>query len=286
MNNTLITISIAYPGAPASLIEGFITTRLEKSIAGAEGIDYMTPTSTQGVSTINVFFIKLNFDPNVVFTDIMSKVAQVQNDLPRESQLPVIQKLTGTQTALMYISFSSDQMSSEQVSDYLNRVVQPKIETVFGVSQTEILGGQTFAMRVWLNTKRMAALNVTPTDVTQALINNNFESVVRQTKGDFITLYIKAKMDIGDKQAFENLVTKEVNATLIRIRDISRVEIGAEDYDSSVYMNGKSTIFVAVNTTPTANPLSVIANVKKILPNLEKEYPPSLHLKVVYDATE
>ncbi|AIT63232.1 efflux RND transporter permease subunit [Coxiella burnetii] len=285
MNNTLITISTAYPGAPASLIEGFITTRLEKSIAGAEGIDYMTSTSTQGVSTINVF-IKLNFDPNVAFTDIMSKVAQVQNDLPRESQLPVIQKLTGTQTALMYISFSSDQMSSEQISDYLNRVVQPKIETVFGVSQAEILGGQTFAMRVWLNTKRMAALNVTPTDVTQALINNNFQSAAGQTKGDFITLYIKAKTDIGDKQAFENLVIKEVNGTLIRIRDIGRVELGAEDYDSSVYMNGKSAIFVAVNTTPTANPLSVIANVKKILPDLEKEYPPSLHSKVVYDATE
>ena len=157
MNNTLITITTSYPGAPASLVEGFITTRIEKSIASAEGIDYMTSTSTEGTSTINVY-IKLNFDPNVAFTDIMSKVAQVQNDLPKEAQLPVIQKLTGSQTALMYIGFSSDQMTAEQITDYISRVIQPKIETVFGVSQAQILGGQTFAMRVWLDTKRMAAL--------------------------------------------------------------------------------------------------------------------------------
>lgn len=285
MNNTLITVSTSYPGAPASLVEGFITTRIEKSIASAEGIDYMTSTSTEGSSTINVF-IKLNFDPNVAFTDVMSKVAQVQNDLPKESELPVIQKLTGTQTALMYVSFSSDQMNPEQITDYISRVVQPKIETVFGVSQAQILGGKTFAMRIWLNTVRMAGLGVTAKDVVQALLQNNFQSAAGQTKGDYIALYIKAKTDIQSTKSFEDLVVKNVNGTLIRIRDIGHADLGSETYDSSVYMNGKTAIFVGVSATPTANPLSVINQVKKILPQLQAVYPPTLHSTVVYDATK
>lgn len=285
MNNTLITITTSYPGAPASLVEGFITTRIEKSISSAEGIDYIKSISTEGTSTIDAF-IKLNFDPNVAFTDIMSKVAQVENDLPKESELPVIQKLTGTQTALMYISFSSDQMSREQITDYISRVVQPKIETVFGVSQAQILGEKTFAMRVWLNTTRMAALDVTAKNVVDALLKNNFQSAAGQTKGNYIALYVKAKTDIQNKRSFENLVVKKVNDTLIRIRDIGHVELGAESYDSSVFMNRKTAIFVGVNVTPTANPLSVIGDVKKILPQLEAVYPPTLHSTVVYDATK
>jgi len=285
MDNTLITVSTSYPGAPASLVEGFITTRIEKSIASAEGIDYMTSTSTQGSSTINVY-IKLNFNPNVAFTDIMSKVAQVQNDLPKESQLPVIQKETGSQTALMYIGFNSDKMTPEQITDYITRAVQPKIQTVFGVSQAQILGAQTFAMRIWLNTIRMAALSVTANDVVQALQKNNFQSAAGQTKGDYISLYIKAETDVQNKEAFENLVVKKANGTLIRIRDIGRVTLGAESYDSDVYMNGKPAIFMAVSSTPTANPLNVISGIKKILPDLKSLYPPTLESKVVYDATK
>ncbi len=285
MDNTLITVSTFYPGAPASLVEGFITSRIEKSIASAEGIDYMTSTSTEGTSTINAY-IKLNFDPNVAFTDVMSKVAQVQNDLPRESQLPVIQKETGSQTALMYIGFNSDQMSSEQITDYISRAVQPKLETVNGVSQAQILGDKTFAMRIWLNTIRMAALGVTAKDVVQALQENNFQSAAGQTKGDYISLYIKAETDIQNEQAFENLVVKKVKGTLIRIRDIGHVKLGAETYDSSVYMNGKPAIFMGISSTPTANPLNVISDVKKILPQLKALYPPTLESRVVYDATK
>ena len=266
-------------------MEGFITTQIEKSIASAEGIDYMTSTSTEGTSTINVF-IKLNVDPNVAFTDIMSKVAQVQNDLPKESELPVIQKLTGTQTALLYIGFNSNQMSQEQITDYITRAVQPKIETVFGVSQAQILGGQTFAMRIWLNTARMASLGITAQDVVQALLQNNFQSAAGQTKGDYISLYIKAETDIQDQQAFENLVIKNVNGTLIRIRDIGYAALGAESYDSSVYMNEKPAIFLAINAAPTANPLSVITSVKKMLPRLQALYPPTLESSIVYDATK
>lgn len=284
MSNTLITVTTTYPGAPASLVEGFITTKIEKSIASAEGIDYLTSKSTQGTSTISAF-IKLNFDPNTAFTDIMSKVAQVQNDLPKDAQTPVIQKLTGDQVSLMYISFTSNAMSPEQITDYINRVVTPKINTVFGVSQAKILGGKTFAMRVWLNSKKMAALNVTPDEVVTALLRNNFQTAAGNTKGDYIQLYIKAMTDTQDTKAFANIVIKNVNGVLVRVRDVGNVVLGSQTYDSSVYMNGQNATFVAVDAAPTANPLTVIMGVKNLLPKMAKLYPPSLHSQVVYDAT-
>ncbi len=284
MTNTVITVSTYYPGAPASLVNGFITTPLEKAIASAQGIDYISSTSTQGVSTINAF-IRLNYSPNAAFTDIMSQVASVQNELPKESQRPVIQKSTGDQMALLYISFTSTKMINEQITDYINRAIQPKIQTVFGVSEVDILGGKTFAMRVWLSTKRMASLQITPTDVIQALTANNFQTAAGNTKGDYIQLYISAQTDVQNQQAFENIVIKKVNDTLIRIRDIGHTELGSETYDSSVSMNGQNAVFVAVKSSPTANPLSVIKDVQLLLPTLKTLYPPTLHSTVVYDAT-
>jgi len=284
MSNTMITVSTAYPGAPASLIEGFITTRLENSIATSEGIDYMTSTSTEGNSTINIY-VKLNFDPNTAFTDVVSNVASVQNDLPKQSQLPVLKKQTGSQTALLYISFNSKELSGEQITDYIMRVVQPKIETVLGVSQAQILGEKTFAMRVWLNTKRMASVGITAFDVTQALLANNFQAAAGNTKGDFVQLEIKASTDVENVKSFNNIVIKNVKGSLIRIRDIGFAELGSENYDTSVFLNGNNAVFVAVSATPTANPLSVVTKVKKLLPDLKKVYPPALKSKIVYDST-
>ncbi len=285
MDNTLITITTSYPGAPASLIEGFITKRIEASVASAEGIDYMDSTSTDSVSTINLH-VKLNFDPNVAFTDAMSKVTAVQDDLPKEAQLPVMQKINDSSTALLYIAYSSDTMSPEQITDYISRVVQPKIETVPGVAQVNILGGMTFSMRVWLDTKKMAAWGITPNDVVDALKANNFQSAAGQTKGDFIQMSITAKTDAVSAQTFNNLVVKTVNGTLIRIRDIGKAELGSETYDSSVFFNGEKAIFISITSTSTANPLTVVKGVKDIMPQLKKVYPPTLDSKIVYDATK
>lgn len=285
MTNTLITVSTAYPGAPSSLIEGFITTPLERSIASAEGIDYMSSISSPGVSTIYVY-VKLNFDPNIAFTDVMSKAAQVQNQLPKDANLPVITKLTGQQVSLMYISFNSAQMTAQQITDFTTRVVVPKIISVFGVSQVKIYGGQTFAMRVWLDTRRMAALGVTPNDVVTALMQNNFQTAAGNTKGNFIQLYINVSTDAQDEKTFENLVIKQVKGALIRIRDIGHVQLGSQNYDSSTYMNGKNVVTLSVDAAPTANPLSVINDVEKLLPQMEKIYPPTLSSQVVYDATQ
>lgn len=284
MENTVVTVTTAYPGASAQLMQGFITTPLEKQIASAGGIDYVTSQSVDSISTITANIL-LNYSPNKAFTNVMSKVAQAKYELPAEAEDPIVKKSTGDSFALLYISFSSPDMSSEQITDYITRVVQPKIETVNGVSQAEILGGNNFAMRIWLNPSRMAALGVSPTDIKNALLANNVQTASGNTRGKYISISLTANTDLHTAKEFKELIIKQDKGTLVRLSDVARVELGSEHYDSSVYFNGKKAIFMAVNALPDANPLTVIASVKKILPQMEKNFPPSLHTAVVFDAT-
>lgn len=284
MDNSIITIMTAYPGANSELIQGFITSPIEKAVASADGIDYLTSRSVEGVSTITAY-IRLNYDPNVAMTDIMAKVSQVNNVLPKESNLPVILKSTGSQTDLMYIGYNSKQMSNEQITDYLTRVVQPKLQTVAGVSNAEILGGQTYAMRIWLDTSKMAALHISPNDVYLALQRENYQTAGGQTKGKYVLFNINAKTNLENPSQFRDIVISNHDDTLIRLKDISVIDYGAQNYDSSVKFNGKNGVFVGIQASPTANPLTVIDDVKKIMPEIEINYPPSLESKIVYDST-
>lgn len=286
MENTVMVITTSYPGASARLVQGFVTTPLEKEIAGADGIDYMTSESSDGTSTINAY-IKLGFDPNVAFTDIASKVQEAKTDLPREVEDPVIEKQTGSQIALMYIGFNSTVMSPGQINDYLSRVVQPKLETVDGVAQAQILGSNTFAMRIWLDTHRMAGLGVTPNDVLTALQNNNVQATAGNTKGRYVQLSINPQTDLTSVEGFKNIVLKRgKNGALVHLQDIATVELGAQDYDSTVYFNGEKAVFIGITAVPTANPLTVISHIKQLLPGITAEFPPTLQSKVVYDATK
>lgn len=285
LENTVITVTTAYPGASADVIQGFITSILEKSIAGADGIDYITASSSQGISTIQAY-IKLNYDPDAAFTDIMSKVAEVQGQLPASSQQPTITKATGSTIALMYASFYSDEMSPQQITDYITRVVQPRLQTVSGVASVDLFGGNKFAMRIWLNPSRMAALEITAEDVINALQANNFQSAPGKTKGEYVAYNISAKTDIHDVDAFKDLIVKQSGGALVKLRDIANVELGSESYDSAVSFNGKKAIFIGINATPAANPLTVIKDIRKLFPDLEANYPPSLHSKIVYDSTK
>ncbi len=285
MENTVITITTVYPGASAELMQGFITSPLQKSIANAEGIDYLTAKSTDSLSTITAY-IKLNFDPAIAMTDIMSQVQQVTNVLPKESNLPVILKSTGSSLALMYIGYNSKNMTTQQITDYLSRVVQPKLQTVGGVANAEILGGQNYAMRVWLDTEKMAALGITANEAVSALQAQNFQSAAGQIKGKFVLYNINAKTNLKNAEQFSNIVVKNKNSTLIRLKDFSNVELGAQNEDSSVIFNGKNAVFIGIQSTPTANPLTVIDDVKKILPEMQRDYPPSFEGKIVYDSTE
>ncbi|WP_058534572.1 efflux RND transporter permease subunit [Legionella saoudiensis] len=285
MDNTVITIMTGYPGADADLIAGFITSPLENAVASAEGIDYMTSSSTQGMSTITLN-IKLNFDPQVAFTDVMSKVQQTINQLPKEAQQPVILKASDSSTALMYISLDSTEMTPQQITDYATRVVQPQLQTVDGVAKAEILGGSTYSMRIFLNPVKMAALNVAPADVSAALAKNNFLTAAGNTKGEYVALSITAKTDLNDASQFSNLIVKSDKGSIVRLHDIAHVELGSQSYDSSVTFNSKKAVFISITPTPTANPLTVISDVRTLLPSITKEFPPSLTGTIVYDATD
>lgn len=285
MSNTVINIITTYPGANAELMQGFITAPIQKAIASAEGIDYITAQSNEGISTIKAY-IRLNVDPSVAMTDIMAKVAQTRNDLPRESNQPVIQKETGSSMALMYLGFNSKDMTNQQITDYLSRVIRPKLQTVSGVADAQILGGHTYAMRVWLNTERMAALNITTAEVVTALQAQNYQSAAGQIKGKYVLFNINALTNMNDVHQFDNIIVKTNGSTLVRLKDIAQMELGAQDYDSSVIFNGQNAVFIGIQGTPTANPLTTISDVKKLLPDLARDYPSSFNGKVVYDSTE
>ena len=285
MNNTVITVTTAYPGADANLIAGFITTPLEAAIASAEGIDYMTSSSIQSLSTITLN-IKLNFDPQVAFTDVMSKVQQTLNQLPPESQRPVIIKTSDSSTALLYLSLDSHDMTPQQITDYATRVVQPQLQTVDGVAQAAILGGATYSMRIFLNPIKMAALHVTPADVYSILANNNFLTAAGSSKGEYVAIHITAKTNLNNVEEFSKLIVRSDKNSIIQLKDIAKVVLGSQNYDTSVNFDGKKAVFIGITPTPTANPLTVISDIRKAFPAIQHQFPPSLTGTIVYDATD
>ena len=284
LKNTVITITTAYPGASPDLMQGFITTPIEQAVASAEGIDYLTSSSTQGQSLVTAY-IRLNFDPNVAMTDVMAKVQQVKYQLPREANDPVILKSTGETTSLLYMGFSSEQLSGAAISDYLTRVIQPQLATVNGVASAKILGGQTFAMRLWLDPVRMAARNISTSDVTAAIQANNFQSAPGQAKGVFTITNVTANTGLTDVDQFRDMIVKAKDGALVRVRDIGTVELGAKSADASVSMNGQQAIFIGVDSTPTGNPLTIVSDIRKMVPEIKRNLPPSMKMDIVYDST-
>jgi hydrophobe/amphiphile efflux-1 (HAE1) family protein len=285
LSNTTIAITTTYPGANADVIKGFITVPIQQAVASAEGIDTLTSSSRQNVSTVTLN-LRLNANPDRAVTDVLAKVNQVKSILPRESQDPVVVKQTGEATALMYLSFNSDVLTSSQITDYLTRVVQPKLQTINGVANAQILGGQTFAMRIWLNPEKMAALGVTPTDVRTALAANNFTSAAGQIKGDFVQTTINAQTSLDSASAFGQLIVSARGDALVRLSDISDITLGAENADSSSVFNGLKAVFVGIYSTPTANPLTVIADVRKTFPDIKAQLPPGMTADIAYDSTK
>ncbi len=254
-------------------------------MASAEGVDYITSTSVQGTSTIQVF-IKLNFDPNQALTEVLAKVNSVKYLIPKESNDPIITKSTGQTTAVMYIGFASDELDGSAISDYLTRVVQPLLSTVDGVASADIIGGQTFAMRLWLDPARMASRGVSAADVSAAIQSNNFQAAAGQTKGYFIVSNVTTNADLANVQQFKRMVVKAKDGGLVRMEDIATVELAAQSNDASVAMNGQHAIFIGVQSTPQGNPLTIVKGVRALFPDLERNLPPALTMKVAYDSTK
>jgi len=281
----VIQISTVYVGANADLVRGFITTPLERVIASADGIDYMESSSTQGLSTITVH-LKLNYDTNAALTQIQAKVQQVRNDLPPEAQIPVIDLQTAdTQFASMYLGFSSSELDPNQMTDYLTRVVQPKLSAISGVQRADILGKRTFAMRIWLKPEKMAALGITPSAVHDALANNNYLSAIGQTKGSMVSVNLVANTSLRTADDFKALVVKQNNGTVVRLGEIADVELGAETYDEDVRFNGESATFMGIWVLPTANSLEVIKQVREAIPGIRAQLPAGMKVGIPYDST-
>jgi hydrophobe/amphiphile efflux-1 (HAE1) family protein len=285
LTNTTITITTVYPGANADLIKGFITTPIQQAVASAEGIDTMTSSSQQNVSLVTLN-LRLDADPDRAVADVLAKIQQIKTVLPRESQDPVVVKQTGEATALMYMSFNSKDLSGSQITDYLTRVVQPRLQTINGVANAQILGGQVFAMRIWLNPDKMAALGVTPIDIRNALSNNNFTTAAGQVKGDFVQSSINAETSLDNAAAFGKLVVTTRGDALVRLDDVASIELGAESADSSSVFDGLKAVFIGIFATPTSNPLTVIGDVRKAFPDIQKQLPAGMEAAIAYDATK
>ncbi len=284
--NASVQISTVYVGASAELVRGFITTPLERAIGAAEGIDYVESKSLQGISIITAR-LKLNYDSTKALADISSKVDQVRNDLPVEAQVPAISvQSADSEFAAAYLSFWSEILSPEQITDYLTRVVQPRLSAVNGVQRIEIIGARTYAMRVWLKPARMAALGISPAQVSRALSANNYLAAIGSTKGALVQTYLAANTDINDPEAFRRLVIYQADDTIVRLQDIAKVELGAEDYDTVVRYSGDTAVFAGVFPQPNANVIDVIGGVREELERLKREMPTGLDASIGYDASQ
>lgn len=283
--NAVVTVSTTYVGADPDIVAGFITTPLENSIAQANGIDYMTSNSTIGLSNIQAT-LRLNYDANVALSDINTRVNAVLNRLPKESQNPVISVAIGESIDSMYIGFYSDTLANNQISDYLLRVVQPKLQAVDGVRQAEILGNREFAMRAWLDPIKLAGHGLTANDVSTALANNDFIAAIGRTNGQMLAVNLKTNTGLESVSEFENLILKSENDAIIRLKDVATVSLGAQDYDTTVSFDGKTAVYIGIKLNPAANILTTIAEIRRIFPDIQAQFPQGINGKIVYDATD
>ncbi|MDH6258376.1 efflux RND transporter permease subunit [Bradyrhizobium sp. BR13661] len=283
--NAIVTVSTAYAGADSDIIGGFITTPLENAIAQANGIDYMTSSSVTGTSTITIN-LRLNYDSGKAMTEINAKVNSVLNQFPSGTQQPTLTLKVGQTIDAMYIGFASDVLAPNQITDYLTRVVQPRLQAVPGVQTAELLGAKKFALRAWLDPDRLAAYGLTASDVSTALSGNDYISGLGATKGRLVQVDLAASTNLHSLEQYRNLVVKSVNGAIIRLRDVANVTLGNDDYDTETRFNGKTAVYIGIQAAPTANLLDVINGVKAVLPDIKAQLPNGLAGEVLYDSTD
>ncbi len=284
--NAVITVTTVYVGANAELVRGFITTPIERAVAAVDGIDYIQSTSVQGVSTIRVF-LKLNYDGSRALAEISTRVDQVRGDMPPEAQIPVLTIETAdSQVAAAYLRFNSSILRENEVTDYLTRVVQPRLTAVEGVQKAEVLGARTYAMRVWLKPEKLASLNISPAEVRAALAANNYLSAVGQTRGSLVFVNLTADTDLHTAEDFQNLVLRQRDNMIVRLGDVADIELGAETYDVDVRFSGEPAVFIGVWVLPNANTLDVIKGIHVEMDALQRELPVGMEAGFAYDSTD
>ena len=282
--NAVVTVSTTYYGADPQLVAGFITTPLENAIAQANGIDFMTSTSQTGVSTITAN-LRLNYDADKALTEINTKVSSVLNQLPPGSQQPVLSVKIGQTIDAMYIGFNSDVVPRNKITDYLIRNVQPKLQAVDGVQTAEILGGQNIALRAWLDPGKLASYSLSAADVDQALVDNNYLSGLGNTKGQMVQISLTASTSLHSLDDFRELIIKQSGSKTVRLKDVAKVMLGADDYESQVGFDGKTAVYMGIQITPVANLLEVIKGVRAVFPDIQAQLPQDISSQIVYDST-
>jgi multidrug efflux pump len=284
-DSAVVNVTTVYFGASAETVRGYITTQLERVIASADGIDYIESESRSGLSTIRVY-LRLNYDTNAALAQISAKIDQVRSELPPEAESPSISvESSDNQFASMYLSFYSDQLEQNQITDYLNRVVQPQLSSIKGVQRADVLGGRIFAMRIWLKPEELAARGISPSEVRQALANNNALAAVGATKGTMMQISLVANTDLKNIREFEQLVVAERNGAIVRLSDVAEVVLGAESYDDEVRFGGQKATFMGIWVLPTDSTVEVIKRVRDAMPGIESRLPSGLKTKIGYDAT-
>src|ERR1700690_1413815 len=283
--NAIVTVTTIYYGADPDVIAGFITTPLENAIAQANGIDYMTSSSQSGTSTITIY-LRLNYDADKALTEINTKIQSVLNQLPTGTQQPVLTVKVGQTIDAMYLGFDSEVLAPNQITDYLTRVVQPKLQTVPGVQTAELLGQKVFALRAWLDPQKLAAFGLTANDVSAALAANDFISGIGTTKGQMVQVNLTASTGLHSAEEFRNLVIKQSGGAIVRLKDVANVTLGAEDYESEVGFDGKQAVYIGILVAPTANLLEVIQGIHKVFPDIQALLPHGLNGEIIYDSTE
>lgn len=284
MTNTVVTVSTSYYGASADLIQGFITQPLEQAVAQADNIDFMTSSTQLGSSTITAY-MKLNTNPNAALSDILAKVNSVRSQLPKESEDPSVTMSTGSTTAVLYIGFTSPELNASQITDYLERVIKPQLFTVGGVSKVDMYGGTKYALRVWLDPAKMAAFNLTATDVTGVLSSNNYQSATGQATGYFTLYNGNAETQVNTTEELERLVVATRDGKVIRLADIAHVSLEKSHDTYRATANGREAVVLAINAAPTANPINIAHDVLEMLPDLKSNMPSTMEANVLYDST-
>ncbi|MGL4833963.1 MAG: efflux RND transporter permease subunit, partial [Shewanella sp.] len=284
MTNTVITVTTSYYGADANLIQGFITQPLEQALAQADNVDFMTSDSFLGNSKISVY-MKLNTEPNGALADILAKVNSVRSQLPKEAEDPSVEMSTGSQTSVLYISFFSDQINSSQLTDYLERVVKPQLFTIDGVAKVNLYGGIKYAMRIWLDPARMGAFNLSASDVMQVLQANNYQSAVGQTNSVYTLFNGTADTQVATIEELKRLVIGSKDGLVVRLGDIADVSLDKSHDIYRALANGKEAVVIGLDVTPTANPLTVAADTRALLPEINRNLPPSIESRILYDSS-
>jgi multidrug efflux pump len=285
-DSAVVNVTTIYFGASADTVRGYITTQLERVISSADGIDYIESSSSAGMSSIKVY-LRLNYDTNAALAQISSKIDQVRNELPPEAETPTISVETAdSQFASAYLSFYSDSMDQNQITDYLNRMVQPRLSSVKGVQRADVLGGRVFAMRVWLKPEALAAVGLSPSEVRASLQSNNALAAVGSTKGSMLSVSLVANTDLKNVDEFKKLVVAQRNGTIIRLADVADVVLGAEDYNTEVKFGGQTATFMGIWVLPTDSTVEVIKRVREVMPEIERALPNGLHVKIAYDGTQ